>query len=145
MMKFYEHLTDEEQNLLLKAPVLVSVLACSRSNSINKAQKADAIKLAHFKTFTADPILLPYYNKVDKSFRDDFDAIVKQYSPLDEEKRMELKEEVKKVHRIIGKLEHTYGNTLLKSLEKYSSHVNKAQHSVIEDFIFPIPIPGLSS
>lgn len=144
-MKSFDDLPAEEQRLLLKAPVLVSVLASTKSNSINKAQKADAIKLAHFKTFTANPLLLSYYNKVDESFKDDFEASVKQYFPFDESKTLELKNELNVIHGIIKKLDHTYGSILIRSLEKYALHVKKAGHSVIEDFIFPIPIPGLSS
>ena len=84
MIKQFEKLTEEEQALLLKAPVLVSVLAACSFNYVNKAQKADAIKLAHFKTFTAAPVLLPYYIEVDKTFREEFDATVQQYFPFDD-------------------------------------------------------------
>ena len=46
MIKQFEKLTQDEQDLLLRAPVLVSVLAACSYNYVNKSQKADAIKLA---------------------------------------------------------------------------------------------------
>ena len=70
MIKQFEKLTTEERELLYKAPVLVSVLASCSFNEVNKSQKADAIKLAHLKTFTANPLLLPYYAEVEKTFKD---------------------------------------------------------------------------
>jgi hypothetical protein len=145
MIKQFEKLTEEEQALLLKAPVLVSVLAACSFNYVNKAQKADAIKLAHFKTFTAAPVLLPYYIEVDKTFRDQFDATVQEYFPFDDEKRNQLKKEISRVNNVIARLDKDYAAILHKSLEKYARHVNKAAHSIFEDFIFPIPIPGLSN
>ena len=145
MIKQFEKLTEEEQTLLLKAPVLVSVLAACSFNYVNKAQKADAIKLAHFKTFTAAPVLLPYYIEVDKTFREEFDATVQQYFPFDDEKRNQLKKEISRVNNVIARLDKDYAAILHKSLEKYARHVNKAAHSIFEDFIFPIPIPGLSN
>ena len=145
MIKQFEKLTEEEQALLLKAPVLVSVLAACSFNYVNKAQKADAIKLAHFKTFTAAPVLLPYYIEVDKTFREEFDATVQQYFPFDDEKRNQLKKEISRVNKVIARLDKDYAAILHKSLEKYARHVNKAAHSIFEDFIFPIPIPGLSN
>ena len=145
MIKQFEKLTEEEQALLLKAPVLVSVLAACSFNYVNKAQKADAIKLAHFKTFTAAPVLLPYYIEVDKTFREEFDATVQQYFPFDDEKRNQLKKEISRVNHVIARLDKDYAAILHKSLEKYARHVNKAAHSIFEDFIFPIPIPGLSN
>ena len=73
MIKQFENLAMEEQELLLKAPVLVSVLASCSFNNVNEIQKADAIKLAHLKTFTATPLLLPYYEVVEKDFEQQFD------------------------------------------------------------------------
>jgi hypothetical protein len=73
MIRQFEILTSEEQQLLLKAPVLVSVLASCSLNNVSEAQKSDAIKLSHIKTFTADPLLLSYYGEVKRSFKEDFE------------------------------------------------------------------------
>ena len=67
MIKQFEKLTAEERSLLYKAPVLVSVLASCSFNEVNKSQEADAVKLAHLKTFTASPLLLSYYREVEKT------------------------------------------------------------------------------
>jgi hypothetical protein len=145
MIKQFEKLTNEERELLYKAPVLVSVLAACSFNQINEDQKADAIKLSHLKTFTAKPELRSYYAEVEKQFKDQFDLAEKEYFPFDENKRNSLKKEIARVNYIIGKLEQTYGQKLHKSLEGYANHVKKAAHSIFQDFIFPIPIPGLTN
>ena len=103
MNKQLEILTIEERELLYKAPVLVSVLASSSFNEINKVQKADAIKLSHLKTFTADPLLLDYYTEVEKKFKSQFEIIAKEYYPFDEKQRSALKEEICRVNQIISK------------------------------------------
>jgi hypothetical protein len=146
MIKEFEKLTKEERDLLYKAPVLVSVLASSSFNEleINKSQKTDAIKLAHLKTFTAMPLLLPYYAEVDKGFKAAFDAAINKYFPFDEAKRNALKKEMENINLIIRKLDQEYAEALRKSFGKYTKHVKAAAHSVFQDFIFPIPIKGLS-
>lgn len=146
MIKEFEKLTNEERDLLYKAPVLVSVLVSSSFNEIeiNKSQKADAIKLAHLKTFTAMPLLIPYYTEVEKCFKAVFEEAIKKYFPFDEDKRNELKKEVESTNLIIMKLDKEYSEALVKSFEKYAKHVKAATHSVFQDFIFPIPIKGLS-
>ena len=131
-------------NLLYKAPVLVSVLASCSFNEVNKAQKADAIKLAHLKTFTANPLLLSYYAEVEKTFKDEFEAAIKKYFPFDDAKRKELKEEIEKVNLVIGKLDKEYAQVCIIALNRYTKHVKKAAHSIFQDFIFPMPIEGLS-
>lgn len=140
----FEKLTAQEQELLFKAPVLVSVLASCSFNEVNKTQKADAIKLAHLKTFTAMPLLLPYYNEVEKRFKELFEAAIKEYAPFDENKINALKNEMDKVNLVTKKLDTEYAQALHKSLEKYANHVKRSTHSVFVDFLIPLPIPGLT-
>ena len=144
MIKQFEKLTKEETELLLKAPILVSVLASSTNHEINKLEKADAIKLAHLKTFTADPLLVKYYNEVEKNFNNYFETIEKKYAPFDDSKREALKKEINNINTIIAKLDKEFANTLHRSLSGYAGHVKKAGRGFLENFIFPLPIPGLN-
>jgi hypothetical protein len=112
--------------------------------NVNKYQKADAIRLAHLKTFTAEPLLIPYYVQVEKNFKTEFEALAKKYSPFDDSKRTSLKKEIQSVNLVIGKLDKKYADMLRNSLDGYAKHVKKAAHSVFQDFIFPLPIPGLT-
>lgn len=144
MIKQFEKLTMEERGLLFKAPVLVSLLASCSFNEINKDKQADAIKLSHLKTFTATPLLLPYYAQVEKHFKEQFENGIIQYFPFDEAKRNDIRKEIEKVNLAIGKLDKEFALALQNSLEGYVKHVNKAAHSIFQDFIFPVPIPGLT-
>lgn len=144
MISQLENLSIEEKNLLLKAPVLLSVLASCSNHTINRHQKADAIKLAHLKPFTANPELIPFYVEVEKRFEEQFETVVREYGPFDDTKCGNLKQEIKKIYPILEKLDRDYARKLVISFEKYERHVRKAGHTVVEDFIFPVPIPGLS-
>jgi glucan phosphoethanolaminetransferase (alkaline phosphatase superfamily) len=145
MIAQFVKLNREEQELLLRAPVLVSVLASCSYKNVNQKQKADAIKLAHLKTFTAVPILLPYYQEVEKIFRDEFEATIHQYFPFDEVQVRSLEKELQKVHQVMTKIDKDYAMTLSKSLDKYAAHVKRADHSIFQDFLFAFSIPGLSA
>ena len=131
-------LSLQEQELVMKAPVLLSVLASCSDHVINKTQKADAIKLAHIKTFTAVPELQPYFKEVEKNFKEQFEQVADEYYPYDEEHRNLLKLEVMKMQKIISKLSPSYGLALNKSLERYTIHVKRATYSIFQDFIFPL-------
>ncbi|MGH2564252.1 MAG: hypothetical protein ACRDE5_07055, partial [Ginsengibacter sp.] len=144
MIRQFEKLTGEERELLYKAPVLVSVLASCSFNEINEIKKADAIKLSHLKTFTANPVLIPYYTEVEKNFKGLFEAAIRQYFPFDVVQRIALKKEMSRINRVIEKLDEEYARALNKSLEKYTRHVKRASHTVFVDFIFPLPMPGLT-
>ncbi len=143
MIPQFEKLNLYEEELLLKALVLLSVLASCSGNSINKIQKADAIKLAHIKTFTAIPELQPYFKEAEKNFKELFEETAEQYYPFNEQKRNLIKKEIAKVQEVIKKLEPRYAMALTKSLERYAGHVKRATHSVFRDFIFPLAMPDL--
>lgn len=144
MVKEFQKLSSGERDLLYKAPALVSVLAACPHNDVNPARKKDAIKLAHLKTFTADPLLKPYYAEVEKGFEEQFETIARQYAPFDEEKRHRLQEEINRVNEVLARLNNDYARTLNRSLQGYANHVKRADHSVFQDFLFPLHIPGLN-
>ncbi len=144
MMNQLEKLTEQEKEFLFKAPILLSVLAASGDNKINKKQKADAIKLVHLKTFTASPLLIPYYKEVEKKFNKYFNEAVKKYAPFDDVKRQALKKEINIIDTIIQKLDKDFSRALHKSLTAYADHVRRSGESIIDGFIFPVPIHGLT-
>lgn len=144
MIKKFKKLTTAEIEILIKAPVLVSVLAASNDKKISENEKAEASKLAHLKTFTADPLLLPYYNEVEKEFTTYFVEIVKKYAPFNDEKTAALKQEIDLANSIIRKLDKEDAITLYHSLAAYTEHVRKAEHTVLVDFLFPLPIKGVT-
>src|SRR5437764_14930407 len=102
MIPQFEKLSSEEQLLLFRAPVYVSILASCSTDHVNQKQKANAIKLAHLKTFTAKPVLLSYYREVDKIFKDEFEAAVQKYAPCSDEGRQAVLLQLHKVNRVMA-------------------------------------------
>jgi hypothetical protein len=145
MVKELDKLSAEDRAILLKAPALVSVLAASGNHEISKSEKADAVKMAHLKTFTADPILLNYYNEAETNFVKYFEETVKKYAPFDDLKREALKKEISIINNVIAKLDFEFYKTLHNSLSKYAEHVKRSEINILDDFIFPIPIKGLTT
>lgn len=143
MIPQFEKLNLRERELLVKAPVLLSVLASCSEHGINQKQKADAIKLAHIKTFTALPELQPYFKEAEKNFKEHFEEAAERYYPFDEEHRVLLKMEIKKIREIIAQLDPAYAVSLSKSLERYVIHVKRATYSIFRDFIFPLAMPDV--
>ena len=144
MIKQFENLNHQEIELLIKAPALVSVLAASGDKDISEARKAEALKMAHLKTFTADPLLLTYYGEVENNFKSFFEQAVHKYAPFTNESREALKKEVGTLNLVIAKLDKEYARTLHRSLAGYAEHVKKADWMFLDDFIFPLPLPGLN-
>lgn len=144
MIKEFKKLNAKEQDLMLKAPALLSVLAASGAFGITNEQKSEAIKMAHLKTFTANPLLILYYTEVETKFKKNFESAVKKYAPFDTVKRDALKQEIALTNDLFKKLDKEFAKTLHQSLDGYTKHVGKSARSFFENFIFPIPIKGLT-
>lgn len=144
MIKEFEKLTTQEQALLYKTPVLMSVLVSCANSEVDETMKSDAIKLVHLRSFAAPHLLIPYYQEVEKNFKGEFEEAVKDYFPFDEENRKKLKGELNKSNKIIAKLDEGYAHLLHKSLESYAKHVKRSVHSVFQDFIFPLTYSKLN-
>ena len=144
MIKQFQKLSNEERELLFNAPVLISVLASCSLNDINVSQRSGYIKMAHLKTFTAILILGPYYEEVEKDFNERFEAATKKYFPFDQNRRIALKKEIVSVNFLIERMNTEYAYDLQKSLEEYTRHIRKAAYSIFRDFIFPVPLTGLT-
>jgi spore coat polysaccharide biosynthesis predicted glycosyltransferase SpsG len=100
--------------------------------------------MAHLKTYTADSLLINYYKEVETDFVKHFQETVKKYFPFDDLKRKVLKKEISITNNILKKLDSEFSETLHQSLSKYAELVKKSEWNILDDFIFPIPIKGLS-
>jgi hypothetical protein len=144
MIEEFEELPEEEQKLLLQAPVIVSLLASIGNGEINQWKKIDAIKLAHVKTFTAPLLLIRYYKEVDKTFKHDFQLFEKIYTPINDASTSLLQNKIALINNVIAKLDDEFALALHESLLSYAEHVKKAYKGFLLNFIFPFPIPGLT-
>jgi len=55
-----------------------------------------------------------------------------------------IKKELLKLEKIVQKLGKDYTLTMHSSMKSFKEHVSKAHHNVLTNFIFPLPIPGLT-
>jgi hypothetical protein len=144
MLRLFEKLIKEEAEVILKAPVLASLFVATRNKNLSVKCITDAIKLAHIKTYTAVPILSDYYSEVEKNFKVDLEAAERKYTPFDDAKRIQLRSELSIINKAIFKLDEQFATTLINSLNRYAEHEKKAEHAVIEDFVFPFILPGFN-
>ena len=140
----FKNLSVEEKKRLLKFPAYISMLAACNDDKLDEAEKKTAIKFAHTKTFSSNPLLANFYKEADKVFEKNIDQLDKDL-PKEKELRQEaIKKELLDIEKIVSKLGKEYASTMHSSMKSFKDHVSKAHNNVLVDFIFPIPISGLS-
>ena len=143
-MKQFSSLTKDEREALLKFPAYTTLLAANIDGMLDKAEKKEAMKLEHIKTFSADPLLSEFYRDADKVFKKNLETVDKNLPEERESREATIKYELMKLEKIILKLGEEYASVMHHSMQSFKDHVSKAHHNVLVDFIFPLPIKGLT-
>ena len=142
-MILFNELTVQQKQALVKFPAYVSFLAATDSK-LDEAEKLVAIKFAHTKSFSCHPILAEFYRESESAFENNLMQIEISL-PKDKKSRdLAIKRELVILEKILLKLGHEYVIAMHHSMKTFKTHVSRAHHSVIEDFILPISIPGLT-
>ncbi len=144
IMIYFKDLTSEEQDLLLKFPAYISLLAANSDGKFDQAEKLSSIEFNHVKTYSCDPMLADFFDKVDIDFAHTIIEL-NNALPLGKVNRNDsIKKKLAELDAIVIKLGAEYTSTMHKSMESFKNHVSLAHHNVLIDFIFPIPVKGLS-
>lgn len=142
-MKQYGDLTALQKKSLLRFPAYISLLATSDSK-IDQEERKVAIKLAHTKAFACRSMLAEFCRESENVFETNLTQL-EAILPTDKKSRDEaIRKELVKLEKLLLKLGPEYAFVMHQSMKTFKDHISMAHHSVIEDFILPIAIPGLT-
>lgn len=144
-MHHFRQLSKEDREMLLKFPAYVTLLAANSAQGLEKSEKNEALKFAHIKTFTSHPLLRDFYQEVDQHFKRDIETLDAELPKEKDQREQVIRKGLIAIEMILGKLDEEYGLVMHKSMQSFKEHVSKAHHNVLESFVFPVPIKGLTS
>lgn len=123
----------------------MALIAANYDDKLDESDKKKAIKFAHIKTFSCDPILSEFFHEADKVFANNIEQLDKDL-PHDKVLREEaIKKELARLHVLVSKMGANYAATMFRSMNSFKEHVSKHYHNVLLDFVFPLPIHGLTN
>ena len=143
-MKLYENLNSAEKEMLLKFPAYISLLAANADGKMDDAEKKEAIKLTHIKTYSSGPELSTFYKDAEIVFQKNINQLDQQLPKDKNAREAAINVELEKLKAILCKLGKEYSRHMKKSMQSYTHHVSKAHNNVIESFLIPIHIDGLT-
>jgi len=143
-MKQFKNLSRRDTEALLKFPAYISMLAANSDDTLDEEERKTAIKFAHTKTFSCDPLLADFYNEADKAFEGNINQIDNDLPKDKKNREAAIKNELLNLNKIVLKLGKKYALVMNSSMEYFKKHVSRAHHNVLVDFLFPIPIAGLT-
>jgi hypothetical protein len=143
-MNEFEKLTGKEQEELLKFPVYVTLLAANADGTTDEEEKNTAIAFDHTKTYTSDILLAGFYERSDTGFKMNLEKLDAELPKGSEERKSVIQQRLAALNNLLTRLGPDYAAAMHKSMRSFKEHVSRAHHHVLEDFLFPIPIKGLT-
>lgn len=137
--KAFDNLTPEEFSQLLDSPVWIALAAAyAGDGAVGEDEKAEAIKLAHLRRFTAPKSLREFYELVDTQFAQRFHILNLRLPSSIEDKEIYLERQLRRVHDIMLKLDPDVTASLEESLESFYDRVFNSHKSFFQYFALPI-------
>lgn len=143
-MSIFQTISEEEKRSLLNYPVYITLLAANKDGLLDEQEKKAAVDLYHAKNAVSEPLLKEFYFEQDEIFEKRLVEINTSLPEERHERESAIQKELVNLSKILSKIDDKYAHALRQSMEAFKDHVSKAHRSVLVNFIFPIPITGLS-
>lgn len=134
-MKTFATLTPAEQSLFLKYPVYLVLLITADDASAGTGL---------LSSFCHEAGLADFYSQAIPFFEQNFDTLGAQLPGCELERIAAIKLELRKIKELLRKFDPDYAVLMHQSMKAFKAHVSAANEHLLDDFIYPIPIKGLT-
>lgn len=127
----FNHLSEEEKNLLFSTPAMVTYLIGGADDDFDTKEEVQSSHLVRIRTSNGDPLLFDFYKHVEVNYFEQLDATVKKYENIPVAERTELiVKELSRLNDILPTIDDLYARSLLKSLRSLAKAVAEASGGV---------------
>ncbi|UII20120.1 hypothetical protein [Fulvivirga ligni] len=131
MIEEFKNLSAEETDLMLKVPVLVSILIAGADNNIDKSEIREAVNLSKIKLVKAREDLVSYYKIVGQDFEDKVKVMINQLPSGVESRTAEIVKELQKVNAILPKLDTRFALEFYESIRDMAKKIAEASGGIL--------------
>jgi hypothetical protein len=127
MLYQLQNLSAEEQTLVQRSPVWVTLLIACADQDIEEEEIDRAKEIIHIKSFALQNDVKNLYKNLDEHVDEEIDFALKSLSADGKERMLFLEQHIAKLNNIFTKLDHTYATQLYNSLISLATSVARAE------------------
>ena len=131
MIAEFAELENEEVELLLQAPLLVSILIAGADGKIDNSELHEAVSLAKLKQTKARKDLIEYYGEVSVDFEDKLKFLINNFPMGHEARNKKIVEELTKLNDVFKKLPLHFAKELYASLKDFAKKIAEASGGIL--------------
>ncbi len=126
MLNSMEGLSREEQEILFDALPLVTVLIAGADGKIDDSETSWAEKLTNIRSYSNEPELQEFYEKVDKNFAYKVRRLIKELPAETQERTAIISAKLERLNKVLLKLPPKLAAKFYKSLTSFARHIARA-------------------
>ena len=130
MIPEFEKLTDEEVELMFRAPMLVAVLVAGADSNIDRTEMNEAIKVITLKPNKARKELVEYYKNIAEDFEDKLKLIIHELPNDLSEREKAIVDELAKLNEIFSKLDKPFAIKFYESIKDIGMKIAESSGGV---------------
>jgi len=131
MVEELKGLADPELELMLKTPVLITVLIAGADSKIDRSEIKEAISLSRMKQQRARKQLIPYFKQVSDTFESDLKSFMDSMPKDVAERNPIIISELEKLNSILPKLDTSFASKFYHSMKDFAKKVAEASGGVL--------------
>ena len=131
MIPEFDGLRDDEIDLLLKAPIYVSILIAGADGMIDDRERKEAIEIARSKQVRARAQLIEYYKEVADDFDLKMEQLIRDLPSEADKRNADISIELRKLNRILPKIDKAWASTFYASLKDMAKRVAEASGGIL--------------
>ncbi len=131
MIKEFNNLRDDEIDILLSAPVMVSILIAGADDKIDNSEIKQSVEIAQSKKLRARDQLIEFYNEVGENFEEKFTKMVDDLPHGADARNETLTQELRKLNHILPKIDRNFAIKLHASLQDMAKKVAEASGGIL--------------
>ncbi len=124
-------LSEEERDLVLTAPAMITVLIAGADDDFDKREENRAKKAVHFRQIQGDPLLFDYFKSVEVSFMSSLQHMIQKYEGDHDRRGSEISEQLAELNNILPKIEARYAKALIENWRNMAKAIAHSSGGVL--------------
>lgn len=130
MIPEFQELNEEEIDLMLKTPLLTSILVAGADDSIDKAELKEAITILNLNPKKARKEVREYYKHVSEDVEDKLKVIIHELPSSTSERSKLIISELERLNTVLPKLSKSFSIRFYESLKELAKKVAESSGGV---------------
>ncbi len=130
MLYQLEKLTDDEKQLVLDAPALVTILIAGADNNFEDAEIQKSLSLVHVKTYSESLEIGDLYKEIERDHESELRRLFGELSDSQAAREKQLVDRLSDLNPVLAKLDASFAHKFYDSLLSFAGYIARAAGGV---------------